>query len=60
MRAVVAEIRNLADKAGLCDVFPAAAITKDIAGEWLTDIAELAESGSGSSPTITTASSPRA
>jgi dihydroorotase len=43
--AVVAEVRNLADKAGLCDVFPAAAITKDIAGEWLTDIAELAESG---------------
>jgi dihydroorotase len=43
--AVVAEIRNLADKAGLCEVFPAAAITKDIAGEWLTDIAELAESG---------------
>jgi dihydroorotase len=43
--AVVAEIRNLADKAGLCQVFPAAAITKDIAGEWLTDIAELAEAG---------------
>jgi dihydroorotase len=43
--AVVAEIRNLADKAGLCEVFPAAAITKGIAGEWLTDIAELAEAG---------------
>jgi dihydroorotase len=43
--AVVAEIRNLADKAGLCQVFPAAAITKGIAGEWLTDIAELAEAG---------------
>jgi dihydroorotase len=43
--AVVAEIRNLADKAALCDVIPAAAITKDIAGDRLTDIAELAESG---------------
>jgi dihydroorotase len=43
--AVVAEIRNLAEKAGLCQVFPAAAITKGIAGEWLTDIAELAEAG---------------
>jgi dihydroorotase len=43
--SVVAEIRNLADKAGLCEVFPAAAITKDLAGEWLTDIAELAEAG---------------
>jgi dihydroorotase len=43
--SVVAEIRNLAEKAGLCDVVPAAAITKDLAGEWLTDIAELAEAG---------------
>jgi dihydroorotase len=43
--SVVAEIRNLAEKAGLCEVFPAAAITKGIAGEWLTDIAELAEAG---------------
>ncbi|HEX9410353.1 MAG TPA: dihydroorotase [Actinomycetota bacterium] len=43
--AVVAEVRNLADKAGLCDVLPAAAITKGLAGEALTDIAEMAEAG---------------
>jgi dihydroorotase len=43
--SVVSEIRALADKAGLCDVYPAAAITKGIAGEWLTDMAELAEAG---------------
>jgi dihydroorotase len=43
--SVVAEIRNLAEKAGLCEVVPAAAITKDLAGEWLTDIAELAQAG---------------
>jgi dihydroorotase len=43
--AVVAEVRNLADKAGLCDVLPAGAITKGLAGEALTDIAEMAEAG---------------
>jgi dihydroorotase len=43
--AVVAEVRNLADKAGLCDVFPAGAITKGLEGEALTDIAEMAEAG---------------
>jgi dihydroorotase len=43
--AVVMEVRNLADKAGSCDVFPAAAITRGLAGESLTDIAELAEAG---------------
>lgn len=43
--AVVMEVRNLADKAGLCDVFPAGAITRGLEGESLTDIAELAEAG---------------
>jgi dihydroorotase len=43
--AVVAEVRNLADKAALCDVLPAGAITKGLAGEALTDVAEMAEAG---------------
>jgi dihydroorotase len=43
--AVVMEVRNLADKAGLCDVLPAGAITKGLAGESLTDVGEMAEAG---------------
>ena len=43
--AVVLEVRNLADKAGLIDVHPAAAITRGLAGEQLTEMAELAELG---------------
>ncbi len=43
--AVVMEVRNLADKAGLCDVLPAGAITRELAGEALTDIGEMAEAG---------------
>lgn len=43
--AVVMEVRNLADKAGLCDVLPAGAVTRGLAGESLTDIAEMAEAG---------------
>jgi dihydroorotase len=43
--AVVAEVRALADKAGLCDVSPAGAITRGLEGESLTDIAEMAEAG---------------
>jgi dihydroorotase len=43
--AVVGEVRNLGDKAGLCDVLAAGAITKGLAGEALTDIAEMAEAG---------------
>ena len=43
--AIVAEVRNLADKAGLCDVFPAGAITRGLAGEVLTDMAEMVEAG---------------
>jgi len=43
--AVIAEVRNLADKAGLCDVHPAGAITRGLAGEELTDMGELVEAG---------------
>jgi dihydroorotase len=43
--AVVMEVRNLADKAGLCDVLPAGAVTRGLAGEALTDIAEMWEAG---------------
>ena len=43
--SVVQEVGTLADKAGLCDVYPAGAITRGLAGEALTDIAELADAG---------------
>jgi dihydroorotase len=43
--AVVEEVRNLADKAGLCDVHPAGSITRGLEGESLTDMAEMAEAG---------------
>jgi dihydroorotase len=43
--AVILEVRNLADKAGLADVHPAAAITKGLEGERLVEIGELAELG---------------
>jgi dihydroorotase len=43
--AVILEVRNLADKVGLCDVIPAGSITRGLAGESLTDIGEMAEMG---------------
>ena len=43
--AVISEVRNLADKAGLCDVHPAGAITRGLAGEELTDMGELVDAG---------------
>jgi dihydroorotase len=43
--AVILEVRNLADKAGLCDVFPAGSITRGLAGDSLTDIGEMAGIG---------------
>jgi dihydroorotase len=43
--AVVWEVRNLAEKAGLCEVFPAGAITRGLEGESLTDIGEMSEAG---------------
>jgi len=43
--AVILEVRNLAEKAGLVDVHPAGAITKGIEGEALADLGEMAELG---------------
>ncbi len=43
--AVVAEVIGLGEKAGLCDVHPAGAITRGLEGEALTDVAEMAEAG---------------
>jgi dihydroorotase len=43
--AVILEVRNLADKAGLVDVVPAAAITRGLEGEALVEMGELAELG---------------
>jgi dihydroorotase len=43
--AVVAEVRALAEKISLCEVHPAAAITRGLEGESLTDMAELYEAG---------------
>ena len=43
--AVVQEVVALAEKAGLCDVHPAGAITRGLGGEALTDVAEMAEAG---------------
>jgi dihydroorotase len=42
---IVLEVRALAEKAGLCDVHPAAAITRGLEGEELVDMGELAETG---------------
>ena len=43
--AVILEVRNLADKSGLVDVMPAAAITKGLQGEALVEMGELSELG---------------
>lgn len=43
--AVVRLVRALAERAGLCDVHPAGAITKGLRGEELTEIAEMAAEG---------------
>jgi dihydroorotase len=43
--AVIGEVRALADKANLCEVFPAGAITRGLEGEALTDIGEMADAG---------------
>ncbi|HYZ10567.1 MAG TPA: dihydroorotase, partial [Actinomycetota bacterium] len=42
---IVLEVRALGEKAGLCDVHPAAAITRGLEGQELVDIGELAETG---------------
>ncbi len=43
--AVVAEVRALAARTGLCDVFPAGAITKGLEGESLADMGEMVDAG---------------
>jgi dihydroorotase len=43
--AVVEKVRALAAKAGLCDVFPVGAITKDLAGAEMAAIGEMANAG---------------
>ncbi|MDP9295468.1 MAG: dihydroorotase [Actinomycetota bacterium] len=42
---VIQEVRGLAAQAGLCDVFPVAAITQGLAGEALAEMGELAAAG---------------
>lgn len=43
--AVIQEVQLLAERAGACDVFPVAAITKGLEGESLVEIGELAAGG---------------
>ena len=43
--AIVLEVMALAEKAGLCDVHPAGAITKGLEGDSLVEMGELAEAG---------------
>ncbi|HEX2425119.1 MAG TPA: dihydroorotase [Actinomycetota bacterium] len=43
--AVIEEVRALGAKTGLCDVFPVGAITRDLAGEELAAIGEMALAG---------------
>lgn len=43
--AVIHEVRDLAVRAGLCDVYPAGAITRGRAGEAMADLGEMAEAG---------------
>ena len=42
---VVAEVREKAAAAGLCDVFPVGAVTKDLAGETIAEIGEMVAAG---------------
>jgi len=43
--AVIEEVRSLAARAGLCDVLPVGAITKDLAGEEMAELGEMAHAG---------------
>ena len=43
--AVIHEVRELARRAGLCDVFPVGAITRGTAGEEMAELGEMAEAG---------------
>src|SRR5687767_1015106 len=42
---IVAEIRDKAGEAGLADVYPVGAITKDLAGESMAELGEMVEAG---------------
>jgi len=43
--AVIHEVRNLAARAALCDVFPVGAITRGLAGEEMAELGEMVEAG---------------
>ena len=43
--AVIQEVLLLADKAGLCDVFPVGSITRGLEGETLSEMGEMAAAG---------------
>jgi dihydroorotase len=43
--AVIEEVRALAARAGLCDVFPVGAVTEGMRGEAIAEIGEMAEAG---------------
>ncbi len=43
--AVIHEVRDLALRAGLCDVFPVGAITRGLQGEAMAELGEMAEAG---------------
>ncbi len=43
--AVIEEVRSLAARAGLCDVFPVGAITKGLGGEEMAEIGEMVQAG---------------
>ena len=43
--AVIEEVRSLAARAGLCDVFPVGAITKELGGEEMAALGEMAVIG---------------
>ena len=43
--AVIHEVRDLAARAGLCDVFPVGAITRGLAGQEMAELGEMVEAG---------------
>ena len=43
--AVIEEVRALAARAGLCDVFPVGAVTEGMRGEAIAEMGEMAEAG---------------
>jgi dihydroorotase len=42
---VVHEVRDLAERAGMCDVFPVGAITRGLAGEEMAELGEMVQAG---------------